>query len=775
LHSPRVDLSDFNDYFDEAEVLAGTGHVALAVSAAPSAVSASLNLALRDARYRRFEVGSVDAVVATRGRNVRLDAGISGANGQARVSGTIALAASDPLRDIVRRSDLDLHGQIAGLDLGHVLPAAGLNLPVIGIVDADAVVRGHYPALALSTHAAITKGVVGRVPIERFTLAATAANGRGRLTTVSLVAPGLNASAAGTFGVRPQDALDLRGQLRSDDLDQLITSATGKNPGVRGTLATTVALTGSLLQPQLAGTFDAAGLARGQVTIPAVHAEFAATRRTVDVRNGALTLERGGSIGFDGHVPLGDAAMATPLAFDFAPHHVDVGSYSPLLPDGSVVAGIFDGNVGLRGTASAPRLSGDLRLSGGSYRSKLLTGALTAIELDLNFAGTSVNVAKLHVHAAPGNIDGSGRLALRDLRDPIRGLSAAVDLTLAHARIVAPAYYVGTIDGPISLRKDAGKPATVGGALTMSSARIPYTALLSGGGTSSGPAPSLPDVAFDLGVTLGRDVRVQSGPVDIGATGLATLGGTLAKPTLSGQFSSTDGTVSLYRTFNVQNGSTVSFNPADGVTPSVDATATTTVPDPPTDVLLQITGLATHLQLAFSSQPAYSQQQILGLLIGVQALGAVSGVAQSNGTSNGVSVAGLGEGVLDTQLTQRFLQPFTSKIGGALGLSDLNVNYNTAGGVSTTAIRRLGKNVSFTYGEQIGGANPRTSLGIRIGNTITSAQLTFYQTEGADAFGALTPFSVSNSLSNSPTNFTLESLEPPTGSGFIFSYQRHFW
>jgi autotransporter translocation and assembly factor TamB len=225
----------------------------------------------------------------------------------------------------------------------------------------------------------------------------------------------------------------------------------------------------------------------------------------------------------------------------------------------------------------------------------------------------------------------------------------------------------------------------------------------------------------------------------------------------------------------VQNGSTVSFNPADGVTPSVDATATTSVPDPPTDVLLRITGLSTHLQLAFSSQPSYSQQQILGLLIGVQALGAVPGLAQSGGTANGVSVAGLGEGVLDTQLTQRFLQPFTSKLGGALGLSDLNVNYNTAGGVSTTAIRRLGKNISFTYGEQIGGANPRTSLGIRIGNSITSAQMTYYQTEGADAFGALTPFSLSNSLSNSPTNFTLESIEPPTGTGVIFSYQRHFW
>ena len=88
---------------------------------------------------------------------------------------------TDPLRDIARRSDVDLRTQIGGIVLGNVLPAAGLTVPVVGVVDGSAVVRGHYPALALTTQVALTKGVVGRVPIERFTLAATAANGHGRL------------------------------------------------------------------------------------------------------------------------------------------------------------------------------------------------------------------------------------------------------------------------------------------------------------------------------------------------------------------------------------------------------------------------------------------------------------------------------------------------------------------------------------------------------------------------------------------------------------------
>jgi len=274
-------------------------------------------------------------------------------------------------------------------------------------------------------------------------------------------------------------------------------------------------------------------------------------------------------------------------------------------------------------------------------------------------------------------------------------------------------------------------------------------------------------------------VRVQSGPVDIGATGMARLGGTLAAPTLGGEFTATDGTVSLYRTFNVQNGSAVTFNPSDGLIPGVDATAVTNVPDPPTDVLLHVTGLATHLHLAFSSEPPYSQEQILGLLVNAQALGAVSGVAQTGGsTANSPSVVGLGEGLVDTQLTQKFLQPFTSALGGAIGLSDLNLNYSTEGSVSASARRRIGKNVSFVYGQQFGGATPRTSLGVNVGNTVSGAQLTFYQAVGSnEAFGgqALTPFINSGFLSTAPPNYTLQSIEPPTGSGFVFSYQRRFW
>ena len=55
----------------------------------------------------------------------------------------------------------------------------------------------------------------------------------------------------------------------------------------------------------------------------------------------------------------------------------------------------------------------------------------------------------------------------------------------------------------------------------------------------------------------------------------------------------------------------------------MNATATTHVPDPSTNVLLHVHGPATGLAIDFASQPGYDREQIVGLLVGAQNLGAI--------------------------------------------------------------------------------------------------------------------------------------------------------
>ena len=777
LNAPHVNLADFNDYFDESDVLGGTGSIALAVDSSSSVLAANGEVRLRDARVRRFTLGTTNASVQTNGSTLHTIASIDGPNGRLALRGSIVVPQSNPLRDIVHRSYLDVTTRIAGVQLGTVLPALGTTAPVLGRIDGAATVRGRYPALSIGTNVALTNGLAGRVPIERLTIAATAVNGRGRVTDATLVTSAVRAQGDGRFGLRPTDALDLHATIAAPDIGALALLATGKNPGVVGALDARVNVRGTVLRPQLVTNADLSNVTYDSIVVPHAHADIAATRTAVDVTGGQIALQKG-SIAFDGHVPFTKTANA-PIAFDFAPRGVDVAPYSHLLPDHGVLAGVIDGNVSVRGSLATPELGGSLDFHNGSFHSSTLKSPLTAMELQLSFAGTQARIDRLHAHVAPGSIDGTGTIAVGDLRDPARNVRANVALTAKSALIDAPKFYFGFLDGTLTASKVAGAHPIIGGDLTVSNARIPYQAFIPSSAKPLPNAPKPPDIGFDLGLAVGKDVRVAQGPVDIGALGGVRLGGTLAQPTLDGSFSSTDGVVSFYRTLTLQPGSTVAFDPSNGVIPNLDATATTFVPDPATNVILRITGPATSLNLDFASDPSYSKTQIVGLLVNAQALGAISGVqtAQSAPQNSGSPITGITEGFINQQFARTFLKPLGGQLGSALGLQDLQLQYGLGGDVSAVARRLIGHDIAIQYGQTFGGQSARSSLGLSIGGEATSLAATFYSTSGSNAFGGqpLTPFLQSGSLQNGPINYALQAAEPPNGtSGFILTFQKKF-
>lgn len=777
LRADRADLADFNGYFDEADVLGGRGRIALTLDGSPKALRTSGEVAVHALRYRHFRFGDASASWRTRGSAIAATARVIGPNGRAAVDGTVALAGTRPLRDLAARSSVDLRTRIVGLQLGTWLPAANVSVPVVGTLDGDITVRGRYPALELAANAAVTNGVAGRVPIRRLTFAATAANGRGRITEATLVTSALTADAGGTFGLRPSDPFDVSARALSPDINALAVLATGKSAGVSGAFEGRFHVTGTASHPQLASTLDLSDVRYESVNVPRIHAVVQATPARVDVRDGLVQLARG-SIAFAGRMPLGGGGR-TPVAVDLTPRAVDLAPYSTLVPDGSQLRGVLDGDVALRGTLAAPRLAGRLSLANGSYRSNHLRGPITGIVLDLAFEGTQARIRRLHGHLAPGNIDGSGTVGVGDLRNPAHALAMDVRLRADRALAILPQYYDGFIDGTLTARATPGGRPTIGGDLTFSGARVPYGALIPKGG-STAPASAPLDIGFDLGLRVGKDVRIAQGPVDIGAAGAVRLGGTLAHPTLDGAFDSTDGTLAFYRSFTLQSGR-VAFSSDDGIIPTVDATATTHVPDPSTEVLLHVSGPATALNLTFASEPNHSREQIVGLLVNAQALGAVSGVPQTagSGASGPSPIAGVTQGYINQQFTRTFLEPLEGSLGTALGLQDLQISYGFGGELSAVARRVIGKKLAIQYGQTLGGAGGigRQSLGVSLGGDAAAAQMTFYSSPGqTSAFGgsALTPYLQSGFLQQGPTNYTLQSIEPPAGSGFVFTYQRRF-
>ncbi|MBD5655873.1 MAG: translocation/assembly module TamB domain-containing protein, partial [Candidatus Eremiobacteraeota bacterium] len=662
------------------------------------------------------------------------------------------------------------------IDLGIWLPAAGVIAPVAGIVNANATVRGSYPNVIVGAHAALTRGLAGAVAIRTATLDARAARGRGTITSAVLAVDNLTARGTGSFGYLKSSPIDLTVAAQSADVGALAKTLTAKTYGVTGALTTTLHVTGTPLHPIASDVLDLDRARYATFALPHAHAEVAVSQTLARLQRAEIDLQSGRVLA-SGFAPLlttsASAAIGpatAPLALNLTAEKIDLGQFAQLLPKGTQAEGMLDGTVGLGGSLANPALNGTLALTAGSFVGPQERSKISSAVAQVTFDGRSATLHDASATVGGGTLGLAGGVAVADLKDPAQSASANLQVVSNGAVFNVPNLFRGRVNGTLTVARAPGADAVVGGNLTFSSARIATTALLPKTPTAQSSAAPVP-VSLALGVVVGDDVRVQGGPVDIGAKGNLQIGGTVSAPTASGELDSTGGTISFYRTFRLQFPSTLTFDPTDGVVPNIDATATTTVDNPPTDVTLNVTGPATQLNVALQSDPSYSREQILGLLVGAQALGAVSGVqttTQSGAQQNPFQAAAAGQ--LGTLLTQNVLEPFSSQLGGAVGLNNLAINYTPGTGVDLGAQKKIFKNVNAVFSESFGYPQ-RQSIGIVANpSNATAIQLTFFSQPSSNRFDT---FEGSQSLLSS--NPSVSSSEPANGSsGFSFSFQRKF-
>ncbi len=771
--APRVDLADFNDYFDTAETLAGRGHLAGSLTLGGSSLATSGDVALRGTRIRRLPIGDVSAAWTSHGRTIFARGAAGGAHGRLDANGSAILPASDPLHRLAA-SDLDVGARLSGLDLGTWLPAFGMQVPVTGRIDGNAHVRGVAPRLALAGQAALTNGVVGRVPIRRLTVVASADRGRARITSAQLQALNLTATGSGTFGLDPSQPFDLALHAVSPDVGAFARQATGKPFDIAGALDATLHAHGTRNAPALAATVNVANPRVRNVVANRAHLDAAFGDRRLTLRDASIDFPTG-ILAFSGSVPATQQPpfidrRNAPITAHVLVQHVDLGQFTALFPNGTKLGGLLDGDVRVNGTVRDPSLAGQLALTKGSYVSPLLASGVRNATATLALAGHRAGLSALHADIGGGAIDGDGDASVGDLSALQQTLAFRLTTREKNLGLEVANLFRSKVDGDLAVSRTIGNPILIAGNLAFSHTRIPIAALLPRPSSSSAPPP-IP-IAFDLNVSATKDDRVQGPNVDVGALGKARLTGTLAHPTLAGRFTATDGTLSFYRTFVLQS-ARVAFAPSNGIIPNVDATATTHIPDPSTDVLLHVHGPATQLSLDLASRPDYDRAQILGLLVNAQAFGAVRGVAQTSPTGGGNALQGAATGFVDQQFTRSIFQPFSSSIGSAIGLSSFEFAPSVTGGFTANAMRRLSEHVTATFGETQGPNGSRQSVALS-GNfsNATAVQLSLYSAGTAPrSFGVATPFTPTG-----PTNLELDALAPPPGSsGFVFSYVKKFW
>jgi TamB, inner membrane protein subunit of TAM complex len=757
IHAAHVNLADFNDFFDVGDMLGGSGRISLDAVRSASALKLSGDLALSGTRVQSFSLGETSLRIRPAREEEEATFAVLGAHGTLRATGRFGFSPSDPIA-------VDAH--INEFALGTWLPAVGMVTPLSGNVDASLSARGSLRAPMLAAHASLRDGFMGRIPIHRFLLDATADRQRVRISRASLDIPALNVTTSGMFSPVAGAPFAVTARAESLDIGMLAANVTGKKPPLGGTLIAQTWLSGTQTRPNVRAQVTLSDVRVNDVRIPRVFADAHLDARTASLDRGEIDLPRGKLLA-NGHVPIVLRASRfvdarEPLIASLTAAEVDLAPFARAFSSDTKLAGVLDGGVYATGTIGEPHLAGHIALRDALYSSSLLRSPIEHGSIVLDFHNAQeVRLSSMHLEAGGGRIDAEGIGNLGDLRHVVQTFAVRASAVAHNFRIDAPKYFRGMIDGTLMLVRAPRESTLVSGNVFFSQARIPLSDLIPSTPEARSNAPA-PAIAFDLGVSAGNDVRVQNGNVDVGARGKVRLSGTLADPTLSGHFDATDGSFTFYRTFTVQS-ATVRFSPSLGLIPMVDATATTQVSD--TDILLHATGQASSLNLDFASDPSYDREQIIALLAGMRTPDASAAGQPSFLQSTAF-------GYVNQQFARSFLEPLQSRLGQSLGLKNLQLNAGLAGTYGANATAALGRRLTASFAESYG-VTQRQSVGLAERfNASTSVQFTLFSASASPqtAFVGNLPFDPTK-----PVDLSLLSLIPPAGTkGFTLSFQHRF-
>jgi autotransporter translocation and assembly factor TamB len=803
-----TDLSDFNNFFDTGDTLAGTGHVRFDLISQRHRLSSNGTIGIQNFRYRNLAIGNTTAQWASGHNHLAGAIDVDGTHGSLDAHGSIDFAAENGLFDSVRDSRYDLATRLTNVDLSTWIPAFGYpQIPVTGHVNGKATIDGRFPRITARGTASLDHGTVSRLPIDSAQLAFSSDGKRFTIDSASLRAPGLDGHASGSFGLTAGDPLALSLYAHSSDVPLLVSQFYRVPVQVKGDFESSVTVGGTFSKPRFQAAFDASNANLYGLDVPLAFGTASLRGRELVLQNFGVQLASG-TMTVEGQLPIslqpfGLGPKGSPISFDVAVNHVDPSTFDALLGSNSKLGGTIDGTVGIAGTVGSPTIAGRFSIAKGSYASDLDRTPITNLNATVSFDRMQGTLDHFSAQLGSGTLTATGSATFATQ-------AFAIAMHARNAQIDSPQFGAGAIDGDVTITHGSTGNALVAGNATLQNATLPFSAFVTA--TQGGSGPSLPPlpIAFDLNIAAGRNVRVRGSGygagLDIGASGSARLAGTLSSPTLDGSFRATNGTLTYFdRAFRVESAH-VEFDPSSGVIPTIAATGTTRVanPDPNTalnpygyaDITVAVTGPLTALKIDFSSNPpGYSNEQILamiapfgGLINGLSyapnintaglpgvpsttpGISPIPGTQPMGGTtSTGLTVGQEAFNILNAQFTAGILSPFEGALSAGLGLQNVNLSLDYYGNVGLSATRLLGKTVSLIYNQTFG-IPQRTSFGFQLlGQRSTTAQLTFYFETGPQLLYQIPLFS-----GGTASRVTIG--EPLTGqSGFAFTLQRLFW
>jgi translocation and assembly module TamB len=381
----------------------------------------------------------------------------------------------------------------------------------------------------------------------------------------------------------------------------------------------------------------------------------------------------------DGEVP-----MATTGSADLhAAGALNLALLDPvLMAQGRRVQGDLAVNLGVAGSLATPRLSGQVRLSGGDVQDFTQGVHIGDLAANIVAEGGQVRLASLQGRAGPGTISAAGTIGLLAPEIPLD-----LTLTARNARPLASDRLTADLDADLRVEgavrhglSAAGQVVVHRASVTVPDhlpASVAVLTLRNQGAPPPPPAAPGPAVALALQVKApGSAIFVRGHGLDAVLGGGLRVDGSAAAPKVSGGFDLLHGTFSLAGTTLTFSRGRVSFagTGATGkIDPSLDFEADSKAGGVTAKLL--VGGYASAPKISLASEPAMPQDEVLAHLLfgtGTQSLGPfqIASIAEAL-----ASITGIGGSAASDPL---------NRIRGGLGLDRLSVGTDSGNSIANS-------------------------------------------------------------------------------------------
>ena len=518
-----------------------------------------------------------------------------------------------------------------------------------------------------------------------------------------------------------------------------------------GTIQADAQVKGSFKSPEGTVHVDATGMrsaANAANGLPAADFHLASQLmgNTADV-DAKLTAGKASQITLNGRAPLAqDGALDLALVGTG-----DIAVMNPLLEaSGKHVTGQVKIDTKVTGSETDPKVTGTVRVSGGSMRDYIQGTNLTDITAEITGNERTLRIEKLTARAAPGDVSVTGTIGVLEKDIPVD-----LELEAKNAQPVASNIVTANLNSQITVKGTARQRLDVAGKVYINRADVqipgglpPNVAVLDvrrPGKAAPAPAENKLIIGLDISVDAPRQILVKGRGLDAELGGELRIRGTSASPTVSGGFELLRGTFTLASSHLTFSHGTVTFNGAGlqkKIDPTLDFVAQTQVVD--VTATVRITGLADAPKIELSSTPDLPQDEILARLLFGESASQLSALQVVQIGAALASLGGGGGGFNPLEKIQKSLglDRLTLSGGSSSGAPGSPANSNT--GPSIEAGRYVSSRVFVGVKESTTGTTQlavdvdlakRLKLQARVGNGTATAQGTTPENDPGSSLG----------------------------------------